>query len=500
MGRMSRAVAALAAAALTIVAGAVALPAAATAPPPEQPPAATCDATPDVEVYRYRKVTPAVEGVREYLYERDTFKTKHEYRKQVRGVVEQRDNGKRTWHATGQGFDWTWWEPPSTKWSLTLVDVLESGPHSATVREWTTGNGHKHWRERSTEYRYVPTGTVEQIPTGTESSGWTTDTLTDPWQLVDERWATEPVDEVVEFYPVEGFTDEVLDAPWEVVETDTIPGDPSRWQDTDPGGDCYNGPQIKAPAFSDHSCTTIGEFTLPEVTNGLYRLHFAQNEGVWVGLPLAGTFEAVKGLGVFPHNEAGEPIYDTLTIALHSTLSWPNEPLEVWEFTFTEPELCEKPDTPEPLVVTQWGEWSRSGPTCDDPTVTVTRTGTRTVTTYKVIGEPGAWEVVVDEVTTEDITWSETRPLTDEEQAMLDRACVVLPPPPLPGPPVVEDDPVIDDTDSPDEADEPESDERETPDRGDELAETGTGLHAGLYALAASLLGGTLLVVRRRLS
>src|SRR5690606_18055314 len=104
------------------------------------------------------------------------------------------------------------------------------------------------------------------------------------------------------------------------------------------------------------------------------------------------------------------------------------------------------------------------------------------------------------EVTTEDIARSETRPLTDEEQAMLDRACVVLPPPPLPGPPVVEDDPVIDDTDSPDEADEPESDERETPDRGDELAETGTGLHAGLYALAASLLGGTLLVVRRRLS
>lgn len=477
MGRTSRAVAALAAAALTIVAGAVALPAAATAPPPEQPPAATCDATPDVEVYRYRKVTPAIEGVREYLYERDTFKTKHEYRKQVRGVVEQRDNGQHTWHTTGQRFDWTWWEPPSTKWAFSLVEVLESGPHSAIVREWTTGNGRKHWRERSTEYRYVPTGTVEQIPTGTESSGWTTDPLTDPWRLVDERWAVEPVAEVVEFYPVEGFTDEALDAPWQVVATDIIPGTPARWQDTDPDGDCYNGPPpVTAPTAGDFTCTDGGWYTIPDVDTSVVYLRSVDG-GPWEQVT-AGTF--------MPRPEQ--------QVLVRAVWVGDERVLGEWEFTFRSLEGCVKPEPPEPKVQFSRAHFVALKPECGDTTLTLTRTRTKTTTTYKVIGEPDAWEVVVDEVTVETHVDTVTRPLTPEELAELEEECEVTPPGPPGPPPVTPDDP-----DCPDE-DAPEPDDEGTDEGDEELAETGSAPSAALYSLAALGLGGVLLLVRRRLA
>lgn len=110
-------------------------------------------------VYETVVVTPAVPAQAEEGY------IEHQYGKQVRGVVQQRDNGQYTWHNTGRSFDWTWWAPASTQWSREDVAVLSSGPHSGVVREWTEGNGHKHWREKATEYRYVKTGETRYTKT-----------------------------------------------------------------------------------------------------------------------------------------------------------------------------------------------------------------------------------------------------------------------------------------------------------------------------------------------
>src|SRR5690606_27744960 len=76
---------------------------------------------------------------------------------------------------------------------------------------------------------------------------------------------------------------------------------------------------------------------------------------------------------------------------------------------------CEAPEIPEPEVEITYTEWADGQYVCGDTTVLQTRTRTETTTTYKVIGERGAYEVVVDEVTSADFTEEPTRDLTAEE-------------------------------------------------------------------------------------
>src|SRR5690606_4823857 len=116
MNRTKRTVAYLAA--LLLTAGTGVTLATSSAATPNPPPAAnTCDGTPETLGHewqleqRTRDTIPAVEKVSHlvYSYEKDVadFLTRHQYRKEVRGEVWQRDNGQHTWHKTGQTFDWT---------------------------------------------------------------------------------------------------------------------------------------------------------------------------------------------------------------------------------------------------------------------------------------------------------------------------------------------------------------------------------------------------------
>src|SRR5690606_32756365 len=168
------------------------------------------------------------------------------------------------------------------------------------------------------------------------------------------------------------------------------------------------GPPVpEAVTFAQHTCVDVATVTIPQVDDVVYRLHFGQNDGIWVAVP-AGTHPIVKGLGIFPHDEAGEPIYDTLTVAAHQVSTWPNDPLETWTFTFTEPADCEAPEVPEPTVEVEWDEWVQADWVCGDTETIETRNGVKTTTTYKVVGEPGNWAVEVDEVTTKEVVDSRT--------------------------------------------------------------------------------------------
>src|SRR5690606_926468 len=124
-------------------------------------------------------------------------------------------------------------------------------------------------------------------------------------------------------------------------------------------------------------------------------------------------------------------------------------------------------------VEVTYTEWVASDLACGDEEVTLTRSRTTTVTTYKVIGEPGSWEVVVDEVTSEAVTEATARDLTVEEREQLLEDCTFLPPPPEePTPdPTPSPEPTPDPTPDPEPTPAPE----ETPVPDDELAVTGAG-------------------------
>ena len=183
--------------------------------------------------YKYSKTIPAVDGVKEYKYKKwvNDYKTKYQYAKQVRGVVQQKDNGQDRWHDTGQTFDWTWWVGGNTQWSIQNVDVLESGQHSGIQKEWTEGNGHKHWRWKTTEYRYVKNGETQQVPDGghyeykwltADEAGWT--------KTGESRWKTEPQPEKTVLYNNGEWTTDTPGEPWEridfrtVTDSEAVPG------------------------------------------------------------------------------------------------------------------------------------------------------------------------------------------------------------------------------------------------------------------------------------
>jgi len=178
------------------------------------------------EEYKYKKTVPAVAEVshNEYRYERtvDVFKTKYQYKKQVRGEIWQQDNGKGKWHKTGQRFDWKWYSPASTQWSFEDKAVLQSGPHSAVVSEYMKGN--HRWQERSTEYQYVKSGVTEQVKTGTtkETSDWReTAPAGSGWKVIDTRKVVDSpaIPESVEY---SGWVKVALGAPWVLIDTKTV--------------------------------------------------------------------------------------------------------------------------------------------------------------------------------------------------------------------------------------------------------------------------------------
>jgi hypothetical protein len=243
-------------------------------PPPDE--ALTCEGSPAVlghewqQQRRTREHEPAVEEqshlVYSYKQEVEKFKTEHEYRKEVRGYLWQRDNGRwSAWHKTGRTFGWTVWTPESIKWRG--ADFAETGPHHGIVREWTESNGNKRWREVSTEYRYAPTGNTRQVADGYEwqYSGEVTEPRDEPWALLPGY----PRKEVTQEAKPETFTEwsewadygdvvrtdeqvepdlpddtDVIEHRWVYVDTYVrIEAVPPSWQDTDPEGDCYTGPE-----------------------------------------------------------------------------------------------------------------------------------------------------------------------------------------------------------------------------------------------------------------
>lgn len=115
------------------------------------------------EVIEHEAVTHVVHHpeVTETVHHEEVFHYNYQYQKQVRGVVQQRDNGREQWHTTGQSFDWEWWVGGSTQWSTDDVEILQSGPHSAVQETWTQGN--HQWRKLTIEYRYVKNGVKEKI-------------------------------------------------------------------------------------------------------------------------------------------------------------------------------------------------------------------------------------------------------------------------------------------------------------------------------------------------
>lgn len=178
------------------------------------------------------------------------YEVKYEYRKEVRGEVWQRDNGKHTWHKTGKTFDWTPWTPASIKWRG--ADFTETGPHHGIVREWTEGNGNKKWRWVSTEYRYVQTGETQQGQLLKEA--WTESVLvTEAWTETIEHEATYKTVENPDYVPAWTETIEHLDCPEPTPSPEPTPDpepspSPSAPAPDDDELDC---PEGKVPGWLD---------------------------------------------------------------------------------------------------------------------------------------------------------------------------------------------------------------------------------------------------------
>ena len=105
--------------------------------------------------------------VTERLYERPTEVVEHQVAKHTRTKHKHR----------GDWSEWSepeLWSPPSHVAWVTEIPVPEWRPHAQ-------GHG---WRR---EWALLPTGETRTIPGPVESSGWTTEHLSGPWVLVDER-------------------------------------------------------------------------------------------------------------------------------------------------------------------------------------------------------------------------------------------------------------------------------------------------------------------------
>lgn len=485
-----------------------------------------CEGAPPVYGHEWqgqsRDLVPEVAEVSHQVYSYkqkvEKFKTKNEYKKQTQTTVKHGKKGEAKVVSA-----WSWWSPASTKWSFSDVEVLESGNHA----EWTEWHidgflgldSHTDYFDR--DYRYVKTGNTQQIPDGHEwqYSGEVTEPRDAPWQLLPgypKKVVT--VEHVPAYYTVWADDGDVVRTDEKVApeaDTDTFrwvyvgeylktEAVPPSWQDTDPQGECYNGPPpADAPFLSNHSCQAVGSMTVPDIEGVAYMITTDQAGGAQARF-WPGTRYATADFT----DPTSEPLYDiTATI----TALWIEDPTRVlgqWSITFTAPEGCDAPEVPEPTVEIEWDEWVEGEYSCTDTQVFLNRWGVKTTTTYKVVGEPGAWEIVVDEVTTEEVSERTARDLTEEELSALDEECSPTEPPvdPPTDPPTDEPTPTDPPTDEPKdpETEDPEPKDppkRKTP-KGDEppsLPRTGSSvLGAGLVtALLAGLGAGASLLSRR---
>lgn len=221
----------------------------------------TCEGTPEVLGYewqletRTREVIPEVAEVSHEVYSYkqkvELTKTEHKYKKEVRTTKTH-----KTGHPKDQlVHDWQWWSPASIKWEG--PNFTETGLHG----QWND-NPWKYTRV----YRYTATGDTRQVPDGFEwqYSGEVTEPLDAPWVLLDgypktivtqeyvpasltdwSDWAADGdvvrTDEQVE--PELPENTETAEYRWAYIGTYVRENAvPPLWQDTNPDGDCYNGP------------------------------------------------------------------------------------------------------------------------------------------------------------------------------------------------------------------------------------------------------------------
>lgn len=190
--------------------------------------------------FKYKKIIPAVEGVKEFKYKKlnegtagikefeykkcvDNYKTEYRYvyKKKVSGDVYKVKNNQKV-----GTFDWEWFEAPTwnggplTHWGAWGFDSAteDSGPHSSTSNQYTV-NGEKLVK-KSTQYKYFKTDQSEsrQVKDGTQTctKDWFTTNPGSPWKATgDWRWKVEPVDP---YYEYSDWTTEVRNSPW--IQTD----------------------------------------------------------------------------------------------------------------------------------------------------------------------------------------------------------------------------------------------------------------------------------------
>ncbi len=439
--------------------------------------------------------------------------------------------------------EWEKWLPEQhVQWRSTPDPIGSPQKHA----EGTVGNTkfYREWQVRHDDQ-------TRQVSDGFDTiySGEVTDPLGDPWVLLPGYPRTEVTTEYVPAYyttwtdwadtgDVVRTDEEVepdLPADTDVIEhrwvhvgtyvrTEAVP--PS-WQQDDPKADCYNGPKFLETGH-EQVCGSV-TISLRNVSPWLYRvlIETKNDEGDWVRVASpspASPFEVAPGVLLVDNRTDGGLSGPTKDASGWYTVTFPEDsgdrevrykvssgteadlyvgkPVGEWtELTVLTD--CEAPEVPEPKVEVEWGEWGEGEYTCEDTTVTLSRTGVETTTTYKVVGEPGNWSIEVDEVTTKEVSETDTRLLTDEELAALEEECSPPPTPtpdPTPEPPPTED---PEDPDSPDEDEtpEPEDPDEDTPEKPERrrLAETGSDmLLAALGAALLAAVGTGLVAIRRR--
>lgn len=113
------------------------------------------------EVTEQRLVSPATPAVYETVVitpavpaQEAVYATEYQYQKQTKTTVQHGKKGDVTLVS-----DWSWWESPSTQWSTSNKEVLESGVH-AKWDEFHWGTVHTDYFVR--DYRYVKNGVTKQ--------------------------------------------------------------------------------------------------------------------------------------------------------------------------------------------------------------------------------------------------------------------------------------------------------------------------------------------------
>lgn len=238
----------------------------------------------EVKEYRYKKVIPGSEGVKECQYKKWVKDTKEEsrymYQKKVSGdVYKDKEHGNDQKVGT---FDWEWWQPPTwnggplTHWGAWGNDAAteDSGPHSSVSNTYTSGDDTLY--KKSTQYKYFRT---DQKETRTVDNGghweyqWATEDPGEGWTKTgDCRWKVEPVEEKTLWAPSEdGWTKDILGAPWVQVADRTVPGpdDIVLYNDGQWTKDVLGAPWVKTDEESRSNHDGVEPFREYKTANGI---------------------------------------------------------------------------------------------------------------------------------------------------------------------------------------------------------------------------------------